>query len=320
MRKSLYLLLFLCSFFPFDTSAQDTSSNQLIVTETGSGNQKAYPVVFYADTLFYIDTRQASLTAEERAEKTTSRLEKIFDDDYFIVNKIITSQSGNYIDIVCGEIIIMSISEQDAISKGTSSQELADEYIKQIQVAFEKAKNDRSFITIIIRIGLVLLVLTGIWLMIKLIKLGHRYVEKRIADNKDKWLKNLSYKDYTFLTAEQELNVLFGLLKIFKWAIIIILVYLLLPLIFSIFPFSRGWAATLFELIWSPLKSILISIWNYLPNLFTIIVIYFVFNYLIKFVKYIFTEIEAEKLKISGFHADWALPTFSIISRALKTI
>jgi small-conductance mechanosensitive channel len=313
MRKSLYLLLFLCSFFPFDTSAQDTSSNQLIVTETGSGNQKAYPVVFYADTLFYIDTRQASLTAEERAEKTTSRLEKIFDDDYFIVNKIITSQSGNYIDIVCGEIIIMSISEQDAISKGTSSQELADEYIKQIQVAFEKAKNDRSFITIIIRIGLVLLVLTGIWLMIKLIKLGHRYVEKRIADNKDKWLKNLSYKDYTFLTAEQELNVLFGLLKIFKWAIIIILVYLLLPLIFSIFPFSRGWAATLFELIWSPLKSILISIWNYLPNLFTIIVIYFVFNYLIKFVKYIFTEIEAEKLKISGFHADWALPTFSII-------
>jgi small-conductance mechanosensitive channel len=313
MRKSLYLLLFLCSFFPFDTSAQDTSSNQLIVTETGSGNQKAYPVVFYADTLFYIDTRQASLTAEERAEKTTSKLEKIFDDDYFIVNKIITSQSGNYIDIVCGEIIIMSISEQDAISKGTSSQELADEYIKQIQVAFEKAKNDRSFITIIIRIGLVLLVLTGIWLMIKLIKLGHRYVEKRIADNKDKWLKNLSYKDYTFLTAEQELNVLFGLLKIFKWAIIIILVYLLLPLIFSIFPFSRGWAATLFELIWSPLKSILISIWNYLPNLFTIIVIYFVFNYLIKFVKYIFTEIEAEKLKISGFHADWALPTFSII-------
>ncbi|MEA4984477.1 hypothetical protein SDC9_41074 [bioreactor metagenome] len=313
MRKSLYLLLFLCSFFPFDTSAQDTSSNQLIVTETGSGNQKAYPVVFYADTLFYIDTRQASLTAEERAEKTTSRLEKIFDDDYFIVNKIITSQSGNYIDIVCGEIIIMSISEQDAISKGTSSQELADEYIKQIQVAFEKAKNDRSFITIIIRIGLVLLVLTGIWLMIKLIKLGHRYVEKRIADNKDKWLKNLSYKDYTFLTAEQELNVLFGLLKIFKWTIIIILVYLLLPLIFSIFPFSRGWAATLFELIWSPLKSILISIWNYLPNLFTIIVIYFVFNYLIKFVKYIFTEIEAEKLKISGFHADWALPTFSII-------
>ena len=206
MRKSLYLLLFLCSFFPFDTSAQDTSSNQLIVTETGSGNQKAYPVVFYADTLFYIDTRQASLTAEERAEKTTSRLEKIFDDDYFIVNKIITSQSGNYIDIVCGEIIIMSISEQDAISKGTSSQELADEYIKQIQVAFEKAKNDRSFITIIIRIGLVLLVLTGIWLMIKLIKLGHRYVEKRIADNKDKWLKNLSYKDYTFLTAEQELK------------------------------------------------------------------------------------------------------------------
>lgn len=313
MRKFLYLFFFLCTFFIFDSFAQNTSSDQLVVSETGSETQKAYPVVFYVDTLFYIDSRQGSLTAEERAEKITLRLEKIFDDDYFSNNKITTSQSGSYVDIICGEIIIMSVSENDVVNKGVSSQELADEYIKLIQAAFENTRKDRSFLTVIIRIGLVLLVLAGIWLMIRLIKRGHQYVEKRISDNKDRWLKNLSYKDYTFLTAEQELNVVFWLLKIFKWAIIIILIYLLLPLIFSIFPFSRGWAATLFELLWSPLKSILISIWNYLPNLFTIIVIYFVFNYLIKFVKYIFTEIEAEKLKISGFHADWAIPTFSII-------
>jgi len=30
-------------------------------------------------------------------------------------------------------------------------------------------------------------------------------------------------------------------------------------------------------------------------------------------VKYIFTEIHSEKLKVSGFHADWAMPTFSIV-------
>ena len=313
MRKFLYLFFFLCTFFVVNTFAQNTPPDQLTVTATGSENKKAYPVIFYTDTLFFVENRLASLTAEERADKITSRLEKIFDDDYSSINKIAASQSGNYVDIICGETIIMSISEDDAISKGISSQELADEYIKLIQAAFEEARKDRSFLTVIIRVGLVLLVLAGIWLIIRFIKLGHQYVEKRISDKKEKWLKSLSYKDYTFLTAEQELNVVFGLLKILKWAIIIILVYLLLPLIFSIFPFSRGWATTLFELIWSPLKNIMISIWNYLPNLFTIIVIYFVFNYLIKFVKYIFTEIEAEKLKISGFHADWAIPTFSII-------
>ena len=63
----------------------------------------------------------------------------------------------------------------------------------------------------------------------------------------------------------------------------------------------------------TPLKGVFIAVWNYLPNLFSIAVIYFVMKYFIRFVRYIFSEIEAGKLQISGFHADWAMPTFSII-------
>jgi small-conductance mechanosensitive channel len=86
-----------------------------------------------------------------------------------------------------------------------------------------------------------------------------------------------------------------------------------LPIIFSIFPFSRNWADTLFHLIWSPFRGVLVSVWEFLPNLFSILVIYFVMKYVIRFVRYIFHEIEAEKLTISGFHADWAMPTYSIV-------
>ncbi len=313
MNKILYLLFFLCSLFFMNANAQTPSSDEVVVSETAEKVRKAYPVVFYTDTLFFINSRLASLTAEERAEKISARLEKIFDENTYSTNKIITSQNGSYVDIICGETIIMSVSENDALSKGVGSMELAEEYIQQIQTAIDKARKDRSFVTIIIRIGLVLLVLAGIWLMIFLIKRGHLYVVDRITENKDKWLKNLSYKDYTFLTAEQELSVVFWLLRVLKWAVIIILIYLLLPMIFSIFPFSRGWAATLFGFVWGPFKAMMLSVWNYLPELFTIIVIYFIFKYLIRFVKYVFTEIESGKLVISGFHTDWALPTFSII-------
>ena len=55
------------------------------------------------------------------------------------------------------------------------------------------------------------------------------------------------------------------------------------------------------------------AVWRYLPNLFSILVIYFVMKYFIRFVKYIFHEIEADKLKLAGFHADWAMPTYSIV-------
>ncbi|MDD3196307.1 MAG: mechanosensitive ion channel family protein, partial [Paludibacter sp.] len=109
------------------------------------------------------------------------------------------------------------------------------------------------------------------------------------------------------------LVVLSWLLKAIKWFIILLLVYLLLPLVFSIFPFTRGWADTLLNFIWKPFSGIMLSVWEYLPNLFTIIVIIVVFKYTIRFVRYLFGEIEAGKLKVSGFHEDWSMPTFSIV-------
>jgi small-conductance mechanosensitive channel len=109
------------------------------------------------------------------------------------------------------------------------------------------------------------------------------------------------------------MNLINWVLKLLKWVIIILLIYLLLPLLFSIFPFTRGWASTLFGLVWSPFKKMVIAVWRYLPKLFTIIVICFVFKYLIRFVKYFFKEIESERLKIGNFHSDWAIPTFNIV-------
>jgi len=310
--KNIYILLTLIIF----------SSSCFISAQTAqsAGEEKttelvlvAYPVTLFSDTLFYIDKRQASLSPQERAVNISKRLSSLFEDDFMNVENIKTSHYGNYVDIVCDEMVVMSVSDADAESHHLSNLELANKYIKIIRDGIERAKKDRSFIVILVRTGLVLLVLAGIWLMIMLIRKGHLWVVAKITVHKDRLLKNLTYKDYTFLTAEQELNVIFWLLKIFKWLVIIILVYLLLPLIFSIFPFSRGWAATLFGFVWGPFKGMMLSLWNYLPELFTIVVIYLVFKYLIKFVKYVFLEIESGKLVVSGFHADWALPTFSII-------
>ena len=134
-----------------------------------------------------------------------------------------------------------------------------------------------------------------------------------IDANRNKWLKDLSYKDYTFLTADQEMQVILLLIKVLRWFAYALFLYISLPIIFSIFPFSRHWADALFQLIWSPFKGVLIAFWDYLPNLFTILVIYLVMKYVIRFVRYIFREIEAEKLKLSGFHADWAMPTYTIV-------
>ena len=275
---------------------------------------KGYPVIgTMKDTLFLIYSKIGASTPKERAINISRKIEKLYEDDFLKADSILVMKSENTFDIIYGEIIIMSISENDAIWYGKGMPELAQSFKETIKNSIVEAKNENSWLKLIARIGLVLLVIGIAWAMIWLIGKGYSKLLLFINSKKDKWLKNLSYKDYTFLTAEQELQVVLFLVKIFRWFVYAVLLYITLPIIFSIFPFSRDWADALFHLIWSPFKGVLIAIWEYLPNLFSILVIYFVMKYVIRFVRYIFHEIEAEKLKLSGFHADWAMPTYSIV-------
>lgn len=308
----VFLLILISGYSNAQNPAENLPENEQTIPSELSV-EKGYPVHLFADTLFYVQTRLASLTPPERAAKISERLHSLYENELIKPEDISLQANGNYMDIVCGETIIMSISQRDAAPAGLTNVELAGQYAEKMKQAFVEARADRSLWKTLIRIGLVVLVLGGIVFLIRLIIKGHIWLETKISVNKERLLRNLSYKDYTFLTADQELVVISWLLKFLKWFVIVLLVYLLLPLVFSIFPFTRGWADTLISFIWKPFRGIMVSIWEYMPNLFTIIVIVVVFKYSSRFVRYIFSEIEAGKLKINGFHEDWALPTFSIV-------
>lgn len=275
---------------------------------------KGFPVLgAMNDTLFLIYAKIGSSTPQERAGYISRKIEKLYEDDFLIVDSITVEKSENTYDIVYGEIIIMSISENDGLWYGKSMLDLATSYQQIIKKSISEAKSQNSWMQMLIRFLLVLLVMAIAWFIIWITGKGHARLLRFINAKKDSWLKSLNYKDYTFLTAEQEMKAILFLFKILRWFLYVIILYITLPIIFSIFPFSRGWADTLFHLVWSPFKGVLHAIWNYLPNLFSILVIYFVMKYVMRFVRYIFHEIEADKLKISGFHADWAMPTYSIV-------
>lgn len=265
------------------------------------------------EILFHIYTKIGALTPNERAENISKQIDQLYKNDFLKIDSIQIVPSEYTLDIIYGDLIVVSLSETDAIWYNTNLQNLAEEFKIKIAESISEAKKQNSFTRLLIRIGLVLLVLVIARLLIWLIGKGYYRILLYIRKNKDKWLKNLAYKDYTFLTADQELQGILLLLKFLRWFMYAMLVYISLPVIFSIFPFTRGWADDLFNLIWSPFKGVFIAVWAYLPNLFTILVIIFVMRYFIRFVKYIFLEIEAEKLKISGFHSDWAMPTYSIV-------
>ena len=126
-------------------------------------------------------------------------------------------------------------------------------------------------------------------------------------------IKSVKVKNLEVVSEDRILEqVKFGI-KVFKFAITIVIAYFFVTLLFSFFYFSKTWASTLINYIVHPLNSVLLSFINFLPNLFTIIVIVFVTRYVLKFIKFAFNEIGKETILFAKFPPEWAEPTYKIV-------
>jgi small-conductance mechanosensitive channel len=114
------------------------------------------------------------------------------------------------------------------------------------------------------------------------------------------------------LAAQDLVHILAGILGVLQGLIIVCLVYIYIQGVFSLYPATRGWAQSLLQYVLQVLSTVTWTIIDYLPNLFFIIVISIVANYIIKLARLIFNGINAGRIRLPGFYQDWAKPTFNI--------
>ena len=275
--------------------------------------QEGFPVIGKAnEELFSIYQKSGDLSAAERASIISERIQRI-DANTFSKDSLQILKDQERLELIYGSQILLNITNLDTIGSKKSKQELANFYAEVISANLDIAESKYIPKNVFLKIGFVALILLGLWLALKLIAFLNKRSIRFIESKKDKWLKSLTYNNYTFITPEQELNVILFILKILKWFLILLVVYIFFPLIFSVFEFTQGWSNYLFDLIFSSFGQIFTAIWHYFPNIIKIAAIIIVMRYFVKAVRYIFAEIEDEKLQISGFHPDWAMPTFTII-------
>lgn len=275
---------------------------------------KGYAVSpFLGDTLFAVYVKSGSLPASERANAVSNRIKLLAENYLFTPDSLQIIPSENATDIVFGEIIIISISESDALWENTSSEELATKYKDIICEAVMNYKKATSFQTIAKQSGLALLVLVILGTLIYGVSKLFSFIQTKIELQKGKKINGIKISNYELFTIDSQLKFLLTINTIIKWIVIFTAVYLTLPVLFSIFPWTEGFADTLFSYFLKPITSILFGVWEYLPNFVTITVIFFVFKYIIKGFHYLKTEIAHGALSIPGFFPDWANPTYQII-------
>ena len=143
-----------------------------------------------------------------------------------------------------------------------------------------------------------MLVLLGQYLLFRLSSWLYRKAKARIQQLKDTKLKPIAIQNYEILDTQKQVTLLIFLANILRYLLLLLVLVLTIPILFSIFPQTKELAYKIAYYIWNPVKSILEGILDYIPNLFTIIVICLVIKYVIRGIRYLATEIDAGRLNI----------------------
>jgi len=265
------------------------------------------------DTLFVIYSKLGSFSARDRAVAVSNRIKYLADNFYFKPDSLLLTPAETTVDITYGETIIISISESDALWNNTTKVELANKYKKIIGDAVMNYKAATSFATLAREIGLMLLVLFFASLIVIYIRRLFKWSAIKIVALKENFSKGIKIRNYVLFDSERLVKVLISINTVLKWFFILLLIYIALPILFGIFPWTKSFADTLLGYIFNPLKRIGLGLWNYLPSLITIIVIVFIFRYVLRGIKFLKNEIEKENLNLPGFYSDWANPTYQIV-------
>ena len=274
---------------------------------------KGIPVVADGDTLFYLYTKRGGYTPQQRAQMTGSAIEELGRRFNLRPDSVSVDHSDIVSDLMYGNKVLLSLTDQDALWEGVSRDSLANERRQNVVDKLHEMKAEHGIWRMAKRILYFVLVIVGQYFLFRLTNWLFRKLKVRILRLKDTKIKPVSIQGYELLDAQKQANLLVFLASVGRYILMGLQLLFTVLLIFIIFPQTEGLAYRLLGYIWNPIRGIFVGIIDYIPKLFTIIVIWYAVKYLVRFVLYLAREVEGGRLKINGFYPDWAMPTFHII-------
>lgn len=270
-------------------------------------------VVPFRDTIFRVYTAIGSYSAKDRANAIENRLRNLVNNIQFHTDSLKVEKNEDSWLLSWQDQLILSVNQQDALWANRDAQELIANYADSVKRAVDKEREQTSLQRIVQALGLAVLILASLILIIFAIGKLTKYVKKKTLLAKHRYFHGVKIRGYILVTPSKQIKVVWAILTLLKWLLIVCAVYLALPIMLNLFPQTEGYAPILLGYFLSPLRNVAAAVIAYIPNLITIFVIFLVFHYLLKLLKFFAKELQNEALTIPGFYKEWAMPTYQIL-------
>jgi len=271
------------------------------------------PLVIDGDTLLVLYTRKGGILPQARVEDIREKIMEegrrvtLFTDSVYIFDSEITT------DIMIGEDVVMSVTDNDGLWQNKTRQDLAAEYRTIIEAKIKELHAQYGLKRKLLGVAYVLGAMLVLGLLIWVTNYCYRLWRYRLLRILLRRTHPLAIKDYEVLNLHRQGILFLTGFNVLRYLIIFLLLFIFVPMFFVAFPETKSFTFTIFGYVWNPFVNILKSVVGFLPKFFQIIVIIICFRYLVKGLHYLMNEIGSGRLKINGFYADWAQPTYLIL-------
>ena len=274
---------------------------------------KGVAVVIDEDTLFHIYASLGGQSPEFRADLLQKKILRIGKSLRMTTDSIYIFESEHTSDIMCGEIDLMRVSDLDGLWDNTTRQQLAEYNMKLIEDKIEQLHEEYGLTAKLQGFGWAVALIIAQIMLFLLTNYFIRHLRSKVISGFSGRLKPFKIRGYEFLNIRQSKRILLFLTRVLKVLLIILQLCISLPLLFSIFPETEKFTWNMFNYVFYPLRDIALSFVHYFPAFVKIVVIIFVVNWLLKVIRHFANEMSSERIKIEGFYADWAQPSYHII-------
>lgn len=277
------------------------------------------PVILNNQELFRLYDTIADIAPEERAEKTSRRLNDFFRSSA-PVDSLSIAEGDTLTAIKTPDGIIAAFSDTDAEGEGMTRNRLAVSALKKITLQTAKFREETSSKSIILSL------LKSVALLLALAVVWH-YLNSFFTFL-DAWIQKLrlhhktnSQNKLIQLLSPDHLAGAFGWFsRVMELFLKILLIYAYLTTVFSFFPWTQDLSSNLLTFVLGPAGKLFREFTTTIPNVIAITILFIIMRYLGKFSDAVFQNIARGELKFVGFEPEWAEPTRKIVKIVLYSL
>jgi small-conductance mechanosensitive channel len=277
------------------------------------------PVTVNGKTLFLVQG-VLSFPAEARAAAISRRIHDLSKDVMFKPESLSVADAEGTADIMAGDLVVMSVTDQDAKVAGQPRQELAKDYAQRISAALTALRSEYSLESLILG-GVYAVISTGVLILIfRLLGFLFSTLYRKLDAWRGTLIPSLRIQKFELLPADRIADFAIGVAKLLRFALVLVALYFYASLVLGFFPWTRGYAQVLVGYVLSPLRLVGDAVIAYLPNVFFIAVIVLISFYVTRFTRIIFTEVGKQTITFPSFYPEWAEPTYKIVRFLIFTL